>query len=134
VIVLVFFTTYVVFQPPSTVLVRWLGPRIHLGGITFLWGVVMIGMDFTKKWDQLAALRVVLGLFEAGFFQSCVYLLSTWYTRCMWLARLSSWGFLYLEFSLTSVMTSQTRWASVMDYSTPLEQLLAPWLASWHTG
>ncbi|KAL3471522.1 major facilitator superfamily domain-containing protein [Aspergillus californicus] len=81
VIVLVFFTTYVVFQPPSTVLVRWLGPRIHLGGITFLWGVVMIGMGFTQRWDQLAALRVVLGVLEAGFFPSCVYLLSTWYTR-----------------------------------------------------
>ncbi|KAL2838668.1 major facilitator superfamily domain-containing protein [Aspergillus pseudodeflectus] len=81
VIVLVFFITYVVFQPPSTVLVRWLGPRIHLAGITFLWGVVMIGMGVTKKWDQLAALRVLLGLFEAGFFPSCVYLLSTWYNR-----------------------------------------------------
>ncbi|OIW26753.1 MFS general substrate transporter [Coniochaeta ligniaria NRRL 30616] len=29
----------------------------------------------------MAALRVVLGVFEAGFFPSCVYLLSTWYTR-----------------------------------------------------
>jgi MFS family permease len=42
----------------------------------------MIGMGFVKKFPQLAALRAVLGFFEAGFFPSCVYLLSTWYTRC----------------------------------------------------
>ncbi|KAH7111233.1 major facilitator superfamily domain-containing protein [Dactylonectria macrodidyma] len=81
IITLVFFTTYIVFQPPSTVIVRKIGPRIHLGSITLLWGAVMIGMGFTQKWEQLAALRVILGLLEAGFFPSCVYLLSTWYTR-----------------------------------------------------
>lgn len=43
----------------------------------------MIGFGFVKKWYELAALRLVLGVFEAGFFPSCVYLLSTWYTRCM---------------------------------------------------
>ncbi|KAG5981570.1 hypothetical protein E4U55_002826 [Claviceps digitariae] len=78
---LVFFVTYVVFQPPSTVLVRAIGPRVHLAGITLLWGAVMIGMGFVKGWHQLTALRAVLGLLEAGFFPSCVYLLSTWYTR-----------------------------------------------------
>ncbi|CAM1502709.1 Fc.00g074850.m01.CDS01 [Cosmosporella sp. VM-42] len=78
---LVFFTTYVVFQPPSTVLIRKIGPRIHLAFITLLWGAVMIGMGFVKNFQQIAALRTVLGLLEAGFFPSCVYLLSTWYTR-----------------------------------------------------
>jgi MFS family permease len=131
VIVLVFFTTYVAFQPPSTVLVRWLGPRIHLASITFLWGVVMIGMGFTKKWDQLAALRVVLGLFEAGFFPSCVYLLSTWYTRCKCFTSLLS-SPLTRNFADLAI-TSQTRWVSVMDCSTPLERSLARLLASWRT-
>lgn len=42
----------------------------------------MIGMGFVKDFGSLAALRVVLGILEAGFFPSCVYLLSTWYTRC----------------------------------------------------
>ena len=63
----------------------------------------MIGMGFSQNWEQMAALRVVLGILEAGrlvafstgaevvdtnktnmigFFPSCVYLLSTWYTRC----------------------------------------------------
>lgn len=78
---LAFFVTYTILQPPSTVLVRAIGPRAHLAAITLLWGGVMIGMGFVKKWQELTALRAVLGLFEAGFFPACVYLLSTWYTR-----------------------------------------------------
>src|ERR1700743_2446596 len=83
IISLVFFPTYIVFQIPSTVVVRALGPRIHLPTITLLWGGVMIGMAFVKEWETMAGMRVLLGVLEAGFFPSCVYLLSTWYTRCM---------------------------------------------------
>ncbi|KAG6019007.1 hypothetical protein E4U19_008111 [Claviceps sp. Clav32 group G5] len=78
---LVFFVTYIIFQPPSTIVIRALGPRAHLAGITLLWGALMIGFGFVKKWEQLTALRALLGVLEAGFFPSCVYLLSTWYTR-----------------------------------------------------
>lgn len=82
IITLVFFITYVIFQPPSTVLVRELGPRVHLSLITLFWGACMIGMGFVKQWEVLAGLRVILGVLEAGFFPCSVYLLSTWYTRC----------------------------------------------------
>lgn len=41
----------------------------------------MIGMGFVKTWQQLAAMRVILGFFEAGFFPGCVFLIQTWYTR-----------------------------------------------------
>lgn len=102
IVTLVFFTTYVFFQPPATVLTKKIGPRMFLSAICFLWGCTMIGMGrlspslsefknyadfhaslsgFVKQWQQLAALRVVLGIFEAGFFPGCVYLLSTWYCR-----------------------------------------------------
>lgn len=81
IVTLVFFTTYVFFQPPATVLTKKIGPRTFLSAICFLWGCTMIGMGFVKTWQQLAALRVVLGVFEAGFFPGCVYLLSTWYCR-----------------------------------------------------
>ena len=81
---LVFFIPYVIFQPPSTVLIRAIGPRYHLAAITLLWGAVMIGMGFVNNHKELAGLRAILGLLEAGFFPSCVYLLSTWYTRCKW--------------------------------------------------
>jgi MFS family permease len=81
VVTLVFFTTYIVFQPPATVIVRYLGPRVFLSFIVVAWGAVMIGMGFVKTFEAMAAMRIVLGILEAGFFPSCVYLLSTWYTR-----------------------------------------------------
>ena len=38
-------------------------------------------MGFVNDWTSLAALRVILGIMEAGFFPGSVYLLSTWYVR-----------------------------------------------------
>jgi len=80
IITIVFFASYIVFQPPATVICRYLGPRNFLSAIVVLWGGVMIGMGFADSYGTMAALRVVLGLLEAGFFPSCVYLLSTWCT------------------------------------------------------
>ncbi|KAI1469282.1 MFS general substrate transporter [Daldinia caldariorum] len=81
VVTLVFFITYIIFQPPSTVLIRNIGPRIYLPSITLAWGAVMIGFGFSPTYEVLLGLRLVLGAFEAGYFPGCTYLLSTWYTR-----------------------------------------------------
>lgn len=72
---LAFFPSYIIFQPTSTVLVRKLGPRIHISVITAAWGAIMLGMGFVKTFGQLTALRVIIGILEAGFFPSAVYLL-----------------------------------------------------------
>ncbi|CAF9932168.1 MAG: hypothetical protein HETSPECPRED_008285 [Heterodermia speciosa] len=99
IIVLVFFPTYVVFQPPATVLTRKLGPRKFLASICLLWGVIEIvgtgahafsvddeltfvkAFGFVHKWTHLVALRVLLGILESGLYPSIVYLLATWYSR-----------------------------------------------------
>jgi len=39
---LVFFFPYAIFQPPATVAIREIGPRVFLAIIIFLWGAVMI--------------------------------------------------------------------------------------------
>ncbi|KAI0544343.1 major facilitator superfamily domain-containing protein [Xylaria curta] len=102
IVTLAFFPTYIVFQPTSTVLVRKIGPRIHIAVITVAWGAAMLGMGFTKTFGQLTALRVVIGLLEAGFFPSAVYLLSTWYTRYELGRR---YGLFYLIGSVTSAFS-----------------------------
>ena len=79
---LVFFITYTILQPPMTILCRKIGPRNFLPAICLLWGVVIIGFGFSQEWTTLVALRLILGILEAGYFPGCVYLLSTWYTRC----------------------------------------------------
>ncbi|KAF2158243.1 retrograde regulation protein 2 [Myriangium duriaei CBS 260.36] len=81
IIVLVFFISYVLLQPPATVVLRKIGPRLFLPTITLLWGIIMISMGFVKSWTVMVPLRVVLGIFEAGFFPGCAYLLSCWYPR-----------------------------------------------------
>jgi sugar phosphate permease len=68
IIVLLFFITYVLLQPPATVVLRKVGPRIFLPSITLLWGVTMICFGFVRNWVDLIPLRLVLGIFEAGFF------------------------------------------------------------------
>jgi MFS family permease len=45
------------------------------------WGWVIFGAGFAKKWTDIVVCRLLLGLFEAGFFPGCVYLISCWYTR-----------------------------------------------------
>lgn len=68
IIVLLFFITYVMLQPPATVVLRKIGPRLFLPTITLLWGLTMIAFGFVKQWTDLIALRLILGIFEAGFF------------------------------------------------------------------
>lgn len=39
-------------------------------------------MGFAKTWSQVLAIRILLGVFAAGYFPGCMYLLSCWYLRC----------------------------------------------------
>ncbi|KAH7029739.1 major facilitator superfamily domain-containing protein [Microdochium trichocladiopsis] len=81
IVTLVFFITYTLGQQPSTIILREIGPRKFITMIVILWGAVTLGIGFTTHWEQLAGIRVILGLFESGLFPGSVYLLSTWYTR-----------------------------------------------------
>ncbi|KAK5700182.1 hypothetical protein LTR17_023150 [Elasticomyces elasticus] len=77
----IFFISYVLLQPPATVILRKLGPAKFLPTITILWGLTMMCFGFLTSWTQMLPMRVILGIFEAGFFPGCAYLLSCWYPR-----------------------------------------------------
>lgn len=47
----------------------------------FLWGIVTIGQGLVTNQAGLVAMRLLLGLFEAGFFPGAVYLISMFYKR-----------------------------------------------------
>jgi MFS family permease len=78
---LVFFAPYVLFELPSNLALRKVGAAKWLGTITVLWGATIIGMGFSTDWTHLVVCRILLGIFEAGFFPGCVYVISSWYTR-----------------------------------------------------
>lgn len=81
VILLVFFIGLFLFELPSTLVLRRLQPRNFLTTITVLWGATTLGMGFVHSWKALALCRAILGVLEAGFFPTCVYLISSWYKR-----------------------------------------------------
>ncbi|KEF54183.1 uncharacterized protein A1O9_09978 [Exophiala aquamarina CBS 119918] len=90
IILLVFFGPYVLAQLPCAIIVRKWGPRTYLPLITLLWGIVMLSFAFVRDWRVMIALRVLLGVVEAGLFPGAIYLLSLWYTRYQVYKRYSS--------------------------------------------
>lgn len=78
---LVFFITYVLFELPTTLLLRPLRPKYLLNGLAVSWGAVMLGMGFMDDWRYIVVGRMLIGVFEAGYTPCCMFLLATWYQR-----------------------------------------------------
>ncbi|ORY78469.1 major facilitator superfamily domain-containing protein [Leucosporidium creatinivorum] len=64
----VVYSTYVAFEPVWSNLLKVIGAKRLMTVSTLLWGAVTTGTAFVKNWDQLMAVRVLLGAFEAGLF------------------------------------------------------------------
>ncbi|KAF9894249.1 hypothetical protein FE257_007751 [Aspergillus nanangensis] len=79
--IFIFTLASVAFQLPSTLAVRWLGPRLWFTTITLCFGVITLCTAFVSTWQQMIALRVLLGIAAAGIFPGLTYLISTWYPR-----------------------------------------------------
>ncbi|KAE8148686.1 MFS general substrate transporter [Aspergillus avenaceus] len=79
--IFIFTIASVVFQLPCTVAVRLVGPRIWFASITFCFGLLTLCTAFVQTWQQLIALRVLLGMAMSGIYPGLTYLISTWYTR-----------------------------------------------------
>jgi MFS family permease len=77
----IFFVPYVVCEIPSNYLLKKFRPSVWLPACMVLFGAVMIGQGFVKNYGGLVATRFLLGLFEAGMFPGCFYLLAMWYRR-----------------------------------------------------
>ncbi|CAH0002847.1 unnamed protein product [Clonostachys byssicola] len=76
----IFFVPYVLFEIPSNILLKkFKRPSTYLGILTFCWGIVMTCTGLVRNFGGLMATRVLLGIFEAGFFPGAIYLCSYWY-------------------------------------------------------
>lgn len=76
-----FFFPYSLFEPASNVLLRRLKPSIWLSTMMVLWGVVMVLHGVIHNYGGLIALRLLLGLMEAGLYPGIVFYISSWYKR-----------------------------------------------------
>ncbi|EAU83958.2 high-affinity nicotinic acid transporter [Coprinopsis cinerea okayama7 len=78
---MIYFVPYTILQIPGNIALRYLGARLHLTICVVGWGAAQLGMGFVTDWVQLCICRVLLGVFEAGFFPALVYIITTWYKR-----------------------------------------------------
>jgi len=77
----VFFIPYIIFEVPCNIILKKMAPSTWLALIMVLWGIATIGMGLINSFGGLVAMRILVGLFEAGLFPGCVYLISMYYKR-----------------------------------------------------
>ncbi|KAF9560253.1 MFS general substrate transporter [Agrocybe pediades] len=78
---MIYFVPYTILQIPSNIVLRLLGARLWLTICVVGWGAAQLGMGFVPTWGYLVLCRILLGIFEAGFFPALVFIITTWYKR-----------------------------------------------------
>ncbi|KAG1057285.1 hypothetical protein G6F43_000860 [Rhizopus delemar] len=77
----IFFAGYVLFEVPSNMILKVVGPSKWIPIVMLSWGTVMACMAACKNSAGLLASRFFLGITEAGLFPGIIFYLSLWYTR-----------------------------------------------------
>ncbi|KAL0933915.1 vitamin H transporter [Colletotrichum truncatum] len=81
VVLVVFFIGYVLFEPPSNMILVRTRPSLYLPFIMALWGVLTCIMAVVKHYHHLIVLRVFVGIMESGFAPGILLIISSWYRR-----------------------------------------------------
>ncbi|POS78595.1 hypothetical protein DHEL01_v203003 [Diaporthe helianthi] len=75
----VFSLAYAVFEVPSNwVMKHHVRPSVWLALLLGCWGGVTVGFAGVQNYAAVLALRMLIGVFEAGFFPGIVYLITIW--------------------------------------------------------
>ncbi|KAK4162879.1 major facilitator superfamily domain-containing protein [Cladorrhinum sp. PSN259] len=77
----VFYISYIIFEIPSNIMCKWVGPGWFIPTISLGFGAISIATAYVDNFAQAAAVRFVLGMFEAGMLPGIAYYLSRWYRR-----------------------------------------------------
>lgn len=76
----VFSLCYALFEVPSNwVMKHYVRPSLWLAFLLFAWGCVTIGFAGVQNYATVLSLRLLIGVFEAGFFPGIVYFITIWY-------------------------------------------------------
>jgi len=97
----VFFAGYILLEIPSNMALHKFGARRWLARIMVSWGIVSLLFTFVDSVGGLYALRVILGIAEAGFFPGAILFLSLWVPARY---RSKILGLFYLAQPLTTVI------------------------------
>ena len=77
----IFFIPLILFEVPSNLGLKRISPRLWLGGQTLLLGVFTVCQGLVKTYGGLIAMRLFVGLFQAGLNPGTVFLLTAYYPR-----------------------------------------------------
>jgi MFS family permease len=117
----VFFVGYAIFEVPSNLLMYRFGARVWMSRIMVTWGIVSACTALVHDASSFYALRVLLGIAEAGFFPGIILFLSNWFPAK---ARAQTMGAFYFGFPLALLLGSPVSgW--LLDATNPFG--LHPW-------
>jgi len=74
-----FYVSYFLFEVPSNLILCRMGARRWIGRIMISWGLISAGMAFVTGPWSFYALRLLLGVAEAGFFPGIILYLTYWF-------------------------------------------------------
>lgn len=74
-----FYLGYLLFEVPSNLLLRRMGARLWIGRIMISWGIVACATAAITGFWSFSAIRVLLGIAEAGFFPGIILYLTFWF-------------------------------------------------------
>ncbi|KAK0617691.1 major facilitator superfamily transporter [Immersiella caudata] len=74
-----FYLTFVLFQPISAGVGGWVGPNHWMPFMMFAWGAVTFAQAFIWGRGSLITARLLIGVFEAGFYPTAVAYLALFY-------------------------------------------------------
>lgn len=70
-------------------IIKKVRPSLYISALMFSWGIINMCMGFVHSYVALVALRVLLGVFEAGVLPGIVYVTSMYYKRHEYQKRIS---------------------------------------------
>lgn len=84
----IFFIGYVFFEYPSNRMMERVGAKLWIPRILLSWGLVVVLLSLARSAFDVGALRLLLGIAEAGFYPGIIFYLSLWLrsrdlARCM---------------------------------------------------
>lgn len=99
----IFYIGYLLFEMPSNLLMRRFGARRWIARIMISWGLVSAATMFVRDQYSFYAMRILLGVAEAGFFPGIVLYLSYWFPDRQ---RAKMMAFFMLAISLSSLVSN----------------------------
>ncbi|KAK6197791.1 hypothetical protein LQW54_010563 [Pestalotiopsis sp. IQ-011] len=76
-----FYVSYIIFEVPSNLACKWIGPGWFLPFLTLGFGAMSLVFAYVQNLQQACAVRFLLGMFESGVMPGMSYYLSRWYRR-----------------------------------------------------